>query len=210
MAKHLTGFRLCATIPNNTQEGVQKDATCNIEQCWESFANNVASVWRALRNHSTSSPEVDSQKATTANNYIVRQTTNLLLLIAILQIEIWFFFQKILFWLAPYELSVLTSNSVHIQKLKQSLHTLKKTPLQTLHSLVFVDTCGFRGSVHEKSCKRFPTSYAGKTSKNVSLLLLILTAKFVQESAWNTFNAKFVVGSPRNTSSSTQVRRDVV
>lgn len=118
------------------------------------------------------------------------------------------FFQKILFWLAPFELSVLTSNSVHIQKLKQSLHTLKKTPLQALHSLVFVDTCSFRGSVHEKRCKRFPASYAGKTSKNVSLLLLILTAKFAPESAWNTFNAKFVVGSPRNTSSSTQVRRD--
>ena len=49
-----------------------------------------------------------------------------------------------------------------------------------------------------------------KTSKNVSLLLLILTTKFVPESAWNTFNAKFVVGSPRNNSSSTQVRRDVV
>ena len=40
----------------------------------------------------------------------------------------------------------------------------------------------------------------GKTSKNVSLL----------ESAWNTFNVKFVVGSPRNNSSSTQVRRDAV
>ena len=31
-----------------------------------------------------------------------------------------------------------------------------------------------------------------KTSKNVSLPLLILTAKFVPESTWNTFNAKFV------------------
>ena len=32
------------TLRNNTQEGVQTDATCNIQQCWELLVNNVASV----------------------------------------------------------------------------------------------------------------------------------------------------------------------
>ena len=32
--KSLTGFKLCTTTPNNTQRGVQTDATCNIQQCW--------------------------------------------------------------------------------------------------------------------------------------------------------------------------------
>jgi len=31
--KRLTGFKLCATTPNNMQQGVQTDATCNIQQC---------------------------------------------------------------------------------------------------------------------------------------------------------------------------------
>ena len=44
----LTSFKLCATTPNNTQQhgtgpGVQMDATCNIQQCWELLAKNVAS-----------------------------------------------------------------------------------------------------------------------------------------------------------------------
>ena len=42
--KSLTGFKLCATTRNNMQQGVQTDATCNIQQCWELLANNVASV----------------------------------------------------------------------------------------------------------------------------------------------------------------------
>ena len=29
----LTGFKLCATTRNNMQQGVQTDATCNIQQC---------------------------------------------------------------------------------------------------------------------------------------------------------------------------------
>ena len=33
-----------ATTPINTQQGVQTDATCNIQRCWELLANNVASV----------------------------------------------------------------------------------------------------------------------------------------------------------------------
>ena len=33
VAKSLTGLKLCATTPNNMQQGVQTDATCNIQQC---------------------------------------------------------------------------------------------------------------------------------------------------------------------------------
>ena len=32
-AKSLTGFKLCATTRNNMQQGVQTDATCNIQHC---------------------------------------------------------------------------------------------------------------------------------------------------------------------------------
>ena len=42
--KSLTRFKLCATTRNNMQQGVQSDATCNIQQCWELLVNNVASV----------------------------------------------------------------------------------------------------------------------------------------------------------------------
>ena len=37
--KSLTGFKLCATTPNNTQQGVQTDATCSIQQCCELLAS---------------------------------------------------------------------------------------------------------------------------------------------------------------------------
>ena len=47
--KSLTGFKLCATTRNNMQQGVQTDATCNIQQCWELLANNVASVCTGLK-----------------------------------------------------------------------------------------------------------------------------------------------------------------
>ena len=33
-----------ATTSKNMQQGVQTDATCNIQQCWELLVNNVASV----------------------------------------------------------------------------------------------------------------------------------------------------------------------
>ena len=42
-----TSFKLCATTPNNTQQhatSVQTDTTCNIQQCWELLAYNIASV----------------------------------------------------------------------------------------------------------------------------------------------------------------------
>ena len=32
------------TLRNNMQQGVQTDAKCNIQQCWEFLANNVRSV----------------------------------------------------------------------------------------------------------------------------------------------------------------------
>ena len=34
------------TIRSNKQQGLQTDATCKIQQCWELLANNVASVCR--------------------------------------------------------------------------------------------------------------------------------------------------------------------
>ena len=34
------------TLRNNTQQSVQTDATCNIQQCWELLATNVASLQR--------------------------------------------------------------------------------------------------------------------------------------------------------------------
>ena len=30
------------TLRNNMQQGVETDATCNIQQCWELLANNAA------------------------------------------------------------------------------------------------------------------------------------------------------------------------
>ena len=35
--KTLTGFKLSATTSNNMKQGVQTDATCNIQQCWKLF-----------------------------------------------------------------------------------------------------------------------------------------------------------------------------
>ena len=37
------------TLRNNMQQGVQTDATCNIQQFWELLANNVASVCTGLK-----------------------------------------------------------------------------------------------------------------------------------------------------------------
>ena len=44
---------VCATTPNNMQQGVQTDATCNIQQCWELLAKNVASVCTLLKDWDT-------------------------------------------------------------------------------------------------------------------------------------------------------------
>ena len=49
MAKSLTAFKLYATTPNNMQQHVQTDATCNIHQFWELLANNFASVCTGLK-----------------------------------------------------------------------------------------------------------------------------------------------------------------
>ena len=42
--KSLTCFKLCSTTHNNLQQGVQTDAHCEIQQCWELLANNVACI----------------------------------------------------------------------------------------------------------------------------------------------------------------------
>ena len=50
-AKNLTSFNLSSTVHNtrkNMKQGVQTGATCNIQQCWELLANNVASVCKGL------------------------------------------------------------------------------------------------------------------------------------------------------------------
>ena len=49
LAESLTCFKLCATTSNNMQQGVQTDATCNIQQCWELLTNNAASVCTRLQ-----------------------------------------------------------------------------------------------------------------------------------------------------------------
>ena len=42
--KSSTCFKLCSTTHNNLQQGVQTDAHCKIQQCWELLANNVACI----------------------------------------------------------------------------------------------------------------------------------------------------------------------
>ena len=37
------------TLRNNMQQEVQTDTTCNIQQCWELLANNVAFVFAGLK-----------------------------------------------------------------------------------------------------------------------------------------------------------------
>ena len=54
-AKSLTGFNWTLhnntqTSSNNMQQGVQTDAICSIQQCWEFLANHVASVCAYLDN----------------------------------------------------------------------------------------------------------------------------------------------------------------
>ena len=36
------------TTHNNMQQGVQTDATCNIQQCWELLANEGASIYTGI------------------------------------------------------------------------------------------------------------------------------------------------------------------
>ena len=59
-----TSFKLCTTTPNNTQQhatSVQTDATCNIQQCWELLAYNIASVCK-------NQFQTPAQQVTTPNN----------------------------------------------------------------------------------------------------------------------------------------------
>ena len=60
--KSLTSFKLCATTPNNIQQGLQTDATCNIQQCWELLTNDVAIVCTEIRRLGTINPSILSFK----------------------------------------------------------------------------------------------------------------------------------------------------
>ena len=48
LAEKFDRFQTCATTRNNMHQGVQTDATCNIQQCWELLADNVTSVCTGL------------------------------------------------------------------------------------------------------------------------------------------------------------------
>ena len=53
LLKSLTGYKLCATTPNRQhatgQQGVQKVATCNIQQCWELFGTERQQCHKFLK-----------------------------------------------------------------------------------------------------------------------------------------------------------------
>ena len=51
LAEKFDRFILYATTSNNMQQGVQTDATCNIQKCSELLANNVGSVCTGLNIH---------------------------------------------------------------------------------------------------------------------------------------------------------------
>ena len=61
-AKSLTSFKLCTTTPNNMQQGVQMDETCNIQQCLEFFCQQCCV--RSLRLHANRHNIVDQQLPT--------------------------------------------------------------------------------------------------------------------------------------------------
>ena len=74
--KRLTGFKLFATTrnnltSNNMQQGVQTDATCNIQQCWELLANNTASVCTGLNT------DVDNRERAEARHKIQKRRVSL-------------------------------------------------------------------------------------------------------------------------------------
>ena len=48
LAQKFDRFQILRNNSNNMQQGVHTDATCNIQQCWELLANNVASVFVGL------------------------------------------------------------------------------------------------------------------------------------------------------------------
>ena len=77
LAKSLTGFKLCATTPNNMQQDVQTDATCNIQQFWELLANNVTPLARGL-------------KGKTKNLYTIWSLNNVIKLFTIKSLNTWY------------------------------------------------------------------------------------------------------------------------
>ena len=64
----LTDFKLCATTPNNMQQGVQlMHTTCNIQQCWELLANNRRGVH--LQGANLDKPQISLTKTTFGWNF---------------------------------------------------------------------------------------------------------------------------------------------
>ena len=48
LAEKFDRFKLCATTSNNMQQGVQTDATCNIQQCWSCWPTMLRPFARGL------------------------------------------------------------------------------------------------------------------------------------------------------------------
>ena len=65
--KSLTSFKLCATTSNNMQQGVQTDASCNIQQCWELLPTKLRPFGRGLRLRANGRHIVDQQLPTLFN-----------------------------------------------------------------------------------------------------------------------------------------------
>ena len=53
LAQKFDRFQILRNNSNNMQQGVHTDATCNIQQCWELLANNVASVSMGITQYYT-------------------------------------------------------------------------------------------------------------------------------------------------------------
>ena len=51
------------------QQGVQTDATCNIQQCWGLLANNVASVWTGLKMRRRRESQISNSLTKQNNNF---------------------------------------------------------------------------------------------------------------------------------------------
>ena len=74
--KSLTGFKLFWTTrnnlkSNNMQQGVQTDAICNIQKCWELLAYNTASVCTGLNT------DVDNRERAEARDKIQKRRVSL-------------------------------------------------------------------------------------------------------------------------------------
>ena len=62
LAENFDRFQLGATTSNNMQQGVQTDATCNIQQCRELLSINVMSICTGLNNLCASTTKCSDRK----------------------------------------------------------------------------------------------------------------------------------------------------